>query len=276
MSDLPSGPLHAEVVGAERGGAGVSGERLVLVHGFTQTGRCWGAVAEDLARHHEVVVVDAPGHGRSEAADADLLTGAELLGETGGEATYVGYSMGGRLALHLALQRPDLVRRLVLIGATAGIDDPDQRLARRRDDEALADHLESVGVEVFVDEWLAQPLFRGLTPETSARDERLTNTAPGLASSLRSAGTGAQEPLWDRLAEIHVPVLVLAGVDDAKFSAMATRMGRRIGPNATVALVPRAGHCAHLENPADTVSIIDRWLRSHPVARGEGISRDGS
>ena len=97
-------------------------------------------------------------------------------------------------------------------------------------------------------------------------EERLANTAAGLASSLRLAGTGTQEPLWDRLAAIDVPVLVLAGVDDAKFSAIAGRLARSIGPNATVALVPRAGHTAQLENPADTASIIRRWLRAHPIA----------
>lgn len=255
-----SGPLHAEVVGPP------GGNRLVLVHGFTQTGRCWGAFADDLVRDHELVLVDAPGHGGSTGVVAGLPDGALLLGDAGGPATYVGYSMGGRLALHLALARPDLVQRLVLIGATGGVDDDTERAARRAADDALADHVLEVGVAAFLDEWLAQPLFAGLTPAAAAREERLVNTADGLASSLRLAGTGTQEPLWDRLAAIDVPVLVLAGVDDAKFSAIAGRLARSIGPNATVALVPRAGHTAQLENPADTASIIRRWLRAHPIA----------
>jgi 2-succinyl-6-hydroxy-2,4-cyclohexadiene-1-carboxylate synthase len=261
----PAGPLHAEVVGPEHRRADGTADRLVLVHGFTQTGRCWGPFADDLARDHEVVLVDAPGHGGSAGIAADLPTGALLLADTGGPATYVGYSMGGRLALHLALARPDLVSRLVLIGATGGIDDEAERAARRAADDRLADHLVDVGVPAFLDEWLAQPLFAGLTPSAAARDERLANTAAGLASSLRLAGTGTQEPLWDRLAAVDVPVLVLAGVDDAKFSNIARRLARAIGPTATVALVPRAGHSAHLENPADTASIIRRWLRAHPV-----------
>lgn len=255
-----SGPLHAEVVGPS------GGDRLVLVHGFTQTGRCWGDFADDLSRDHELVLVDAPGHGGSTGVEADLPTGALLVGEAGGPATYVGYSMGGRLALHLALARPDLVQRLVLIGATGGIDGDDERAARRAADDALADHVLEVGVAAFLDEWLAQPLFAGLTPAAAAREERLVNTAAGLASSLRLAGTGTQVPLWERLSAIEVPVLVLAGVDDAKFSAIAGRLARSIGPNATVALVPRSGHTAQLENPADTASIIRRWLRAHPVA----------
>jgi 2-succinyl-6-hydroxy-2,4-cyclohexadiene-1-carboxylate synthase len=256
--------LHTVELGDESSTAG--GDRLVLVHGFTQTARCWGSFGDDLARDHDVVAVDAPGHGGSTDVRADLGEGARLLGQVGGRATYLGYSMGGRLALHLALTGSERVERLVLLGATAGIADDAERHARRAAEERLAEHLESVGVDAFLDEWLAQPLFRGLHPEAAALDERRRNTVEGLASSLRLAGTGAQRPLWDRLAEIDVPVLLLAGVDDAKFSALAGRMARAIGPTATVALVPRAGHSAHLENPADTASIIRRWLRAHPVA----------
>jgi 2-succinyl-6-hydroxy-2,4-cyclohexadiene-1-carboxylate synthase len=271
VSDTTGAPLHAEVVGPT-GSTGPTGpsstgdtDRLVLVHGFTQTGRCWGPFADELAKDHELVLVDAPGHGGSADVRADLWEGAALLGATGGRATYVGYSMGGRLALHLALTRPELVERLVLIGATGGIDDEVERTARRAADLELADHLLTIGVPAFLDEWLAQPLFAGLTPATACLDERRANTAEGLASSLRLAGTGTQEPLWERLGAIDVPVLLLAGVDDAKFSAVAGRLARSIGPNATVALVPRAGHSAQLESPLDTASIVRRWLRAHPT-----------
>ena len=255
--------LHVESAGTDDPAA----DRVVLVHGFTQTGRCWGPFAEDLGRDHRLVLVDAPGHGGSASVRADLATGASLLGDAAGSATYVGYSMGGRLLRHLALARPDLVRRVVLIGATGGIDEEQARAARRAADERLADHLEQVGVAAFVDEWLAQPLFAGLSPAAAAREERLANTTAGLASSLRLAGTGSQEPLWDRLSAIDVPVLVMAGVDDAKFSVLAGRLGRAIGPNATVALVPRSGHSAPFENPADSASIIRRWFRAHPAPR---------
>ncbi|HEX6785940.1 MAG TPA: alpha/beta fold hydrolase, partial [Acidimicrobiales bacterium] len=115
--------LHVERLGA--------GPRVVLVHGFTQTGRSWAPIAADLGRDHEVVLVDAPGHGGSSAGRADLTEGAALLGAAGGRATYVGYSMGGRLALHLALDHPDHVDALVLLGATAGIEDEEERAARR-------------------------------------------------------------------------------------------------------------------------------------------------
>lgn len=244
--------LHAERAGA--------GPRLVLVHGFTQTARCWGPEVADLERDHEVVRVDAPGHGGSAEVSADLAEGAHLLVATGGPATYVGYSMGARLCLHAALAHPDQVRGLVLLGGTAGIDDPDERAARRAHDEDLAATLEVGGLEPFLDAWLAQPLFTGIPPARAHRDERRTNTVAGLADSLRRAGTGAQEPQWEALHRLHMPVLALAGEHDAKFTALAQRMAERIGPTASAVQVPGAGHAAHLEDPAGFLAILRPWL----------------
>ena len=241
------------------------GRRLVLVHGFTQTRDCWGPLAPDLAGDHEVVRVDAPGHGTSSDLVADLWEGAALLAATGGPASYVGYSMGGRLVLHVALARPDVVRGLVLIGATAGIEDPAARTRRADDDETRAQLIDSVGVDAFVDQWLAQPLFAGLPPEHRCIEARRSNTAAGLASSLRRAGAGAQEPLWDRLGALAMPVLVLAGADDAAYVAHGHRLASSIGANATLAVVPGAGHAVHLEAPAATAGLVRAWLADHEL-----------
>jgi 2-succinyl-6-hydroxy-2,4-cyclohexadiene-1-carboxylate synthase len=231
--------------------------RLVLVHGFTQTGASWAATAGALAVGHEVVCPDAPGHGSKAGVRSDLWEGARILGEECGRAAYVGYSMGGRLALHLALADPERVTALVLVGATGGIDDADERAARRASDEALADRLERIGADAFLDEWLAQPLFAGLPAE--ARGGRSTD-ATGMASSLRLAGTGTQEPLWDRLGGLSMPVLVVAGERDAKFRALGQRLVGTIGANAELMLVPDAGHAAHLEQPGAFVALVRPWL----------------
>lgn len=244
--------LHAEVAGR--------GPRLVLVHGFAQNRDCWGAVRTDLERYHEVCRVDAPGHGRSSSFHAGLRTGARLIADQGGRATYLGYSMGGRFVLHLALANPELVERLVVVGATGGIDDPAERAARRAQDEALAERIEREGVGPFLDAWLAQPLFAGLGPGAQFREARAENTAEGLAESLRQAGTGAQDPLWDRLHRLDMPVLVVAGELDTKFAALGRRLAEAIGPNAEVALVPGAGHAAHLERPAEFLAELRRFL----------------
>ena len=214
--------------------------RLVLVHGFTQTRRAWAPIAAALnADGYEVISVDAPGHGGSSTLRLDLPTGADALGRTGGPATYIGYSMGGRLALHLAVARPDLVERLALVSSTAGIDNEATRTARRADDERRAEELERDGVAAFLDRWLALPLFANLAPDDAQLADRLENTAEGLASSLRLAGTGAQQSLWPQLAALPMPVLLVAGRLDPKFAAIADQMAALI-PRATVAVVPDA------------------------------------
>ena len=245
---------------ADRSG---SGPPIVLVHGFTQTSRCWGPEVEDLALDHEVIRVDAPGHGRSAEILAGLRTGGRLIADQGGEATYLGYSMGARFCLHIALTNPELVRGLVLLGGTAGIEDPEERAARREHDLTTAARIKADGLPSFLDAWLQQPLFAGLGPEQSFREERLVNTVDGLMSSLEQAGTGSQDPSWHKLERLEMPVLVLAGAQDEKFAALAERMASAIGANATLALVPDAGHAAHLEQPDAFLSILRPWLDAH-------------
>lgn len=240
-----------------------SGPRLALVHGFTQTRRCWEPIASALAADHELVLIDAPGHGGSAHVQTDLAHGGRLIAQAAGPATFLGYSMGGRFVLHTALDQPDMVKGLVLVGATAGLEDPDERAARVADDEARARRIEAIGVAEFIDEWLALPLFAGLSAGAAHRDERLANTAGGLASSLRLAGTGTQRPSWDRLAELDMPVLVVAGALDTKFVALGERLVAAIGPNATFATIDGAGHTAHLEAPDRFLAVLRPWLAAH-------------
>ncbi len=258
MSDTPSvwqrvdGPLSSLRCG--------SGPRLVFVHGFTQTGQSWLPIAQDFIDAHEVVLIDAPGHGRSSDVRADLQHGADLLGATTGPADFIGYSMGGRLCLHLALAHPEVVRSLTLLGATPGIVDDAERAARFAADEALAADLEDSGVEAFMTTWLAQPLFATLTPTVAGLDDRLSNSTSGLASSLRLAGTGSQAPLWSRLSRITVPVLALAGQFDQKFTTIARDLVAAIGDNARFASIPEAGHAAHLEQPESFTAALREFI----------------
>jgi len=249
--------LHADREG--------EGPPLVLVHGFTQTRRCWGPEAAALAVDHEVVRVDAPGHGRSANIMAGLRAGGRLIADQGGEATYLGYSMGARFCLHLALSNPELVRGLVLIGGTAGIEDPSDRAARREQDAQTAARIEQQGLQPFLEAWLAQPLFADLPPERAFRAERLENTVAGLTSSLEQAGAGMQDPSWNKLGRLSMPVLVMAGADDAKFAALAERMAGKIGENATLALIDGAGHAAHLEQPDRFLAVLQPWLVTHDL-----------
>jgi len=223
--------------------------RLVLVHGFTQVGASWQPILPALAGH-EVITIDAPGHGRNANVRADLAETGELLAEHG-PAIYIGYSMGGRMCLHVPRSA---MTGLVLVSATAGIDDPDERAVRRRSDEVLADRIEAIGTEAFLEEWLALPLFAGLR----ARGPRSSDAA-GLATSLRLAGTGTQEPMWDRLPALDVPVLLVAGGDDEKFVAIAERMHDAL-PHSELHVIDGAGHTVHLEQPEAFTTTLLGWL----------------
>lgn len=233
---------------------------MVLAHGFTQTGRLWGPFGEALAAGRPLVRVDLPGHAGSSAVRADLPTTGDLLAAAGGTGPYdlLGYSLGARAALHAALAHPDRVRRLVLIGGTAGIEDAEARSRRRRRDEETADALERSGdLERFLADWLAAPMFAALRSPDKA--ERLRNTPADLASSLRLTGTGTQEPLWDRLPGLAVPVLVMVGAADLRFACLGDRMVRML-PAAVLSLVPGAGHAAHLEQPALAALMVEQFL----------------
>ncbi len=130
-------------------------DRLVLVHGFTQTLRSWDRLAGTLADTFQVVRVDLPGHGGSGPVEMSFADAAAAIGEAGGTATYVGYSMGGRLCLRLAVDRPDLVHSLVLVGASPGLADAEERAARQAADETLAAEIERIGTDAFLEQWLA-------------------------------------------------------------------------------------------------------------------------
>jgi 2-succinyl-6-hydroxy-2,4-cyclohexadiene-1-carboxylate synthase len=259
---FPAVPLHGERDGA--------GSRVVLLHGFGQTCRCWGPVAPALATRHEVVRLDLPGHGGSGAIAAGLPATGQLVASAGGPAVYIGYSMGARMALHVATEAPATVRGLVIVGGTPGIDDAAERAERRERDAALAARIRAEGVDWFVGWWLAQPMFVGLPPAARFDDERRRNTAEGLARSLELAGTGSQRPLWPALPGIEVPVLVMAGEDDERYAGIAERTAVAIGGNARVALVPGAGHSAHLEQPRRFLDVVEPWL-----AKVAGPARPG-
>jgi 2-succinyl-6-hydroxy-2,4-cyclohexadiene-1-carboxylate synthase len=232
----------------------------VFVHGFTQTSSSWKPIAARFAADgYEAIVVDAPGHGDSTNIRADLRRGADMLTALCGLGVYIGYSLGGRLCMHAALMYPHLVRGLAVIGASPGIADESERAARRSADNKLADHIVDTGVDAFLDEWLARPLFAGMEIDDEQRADRLRNTAEGLASSLRHAGTGAQGSLWPRLREMNMPVLTMAGELDLKFASIGRQIAASV-PQGGSLEVPGAGHAAHLQDPEHVIARLTAWL----------------
>lgn len=264
----------ADGVGLWAGSTG-SGPPVVLVHGFTGSGREWDEVASALGEGTRCIAVDLIGHGRSDApadparyalerASVDLGATLDVLSVP--RACVVGYSLGGRVALRMALDAPERVAALLLVSATAGIEVADARAARRAADLALAERIEREGVERFADEWSASDLFAGERTLPAERREatrrvRLAQRPHGLAHSLRGMGQGACEPMWDRLAEVGAPTLIVTGARDARYSQLGARIAARIR-GARHVEVPEAGHAVHRERPGEIAALIASHIRA--------------
>ena len=228
---------------------------VVLVPGFTQTASSWSAVARVVDESCEVRAVDL-----QEVDDFPATAGA--IGGAGGPGIYAGYSMGGRLCLRLALDQPELVRGLILVSGTPGIEDAAERAARVASDEQWAELAERAGVDAFLAQWLAQPMFATVPRDAPGLADRRSLTPAFLAACLRQLGTGAMEPMWDRLAELTMPVLLVTGTRDEKFTAIARRMLDRLPAGATHTELD-GGHALPLEQPEALGNVIADFARVH-------------
>lgn len=231
----------------------------VLLHGFTHTGASWGAVGAALDETYRPLAPDIRGHGAaSELVPVDLEHVIDDVARLAPASfTLVGYSMGGRIALHAALALRPRVERLVLIGASPGIADPAQRAERRASDDRLADEIERSEIDQFARDWAANPVLADQPPEVTAaiHADRLRNSPAGLARALRGLGTGALPSLWGGLGELTVPTTLIVGERDQKFREIAASMAAEIR-RAMVVIVPGSGHAAHLEAPERVADAI--------------------
>jgi 2-succinyl-6-hydroxy-2,4-cyclohexadiene-1-carboxylate synthase len=246
-----------------------SGPPLVLLHGFTGSVRSWDDVCPPLAVLGQLIRVDVIGHGRSPSPpdpaeyslDAAIRQLTSLLDSLGIDTVdLLGYSMGGRVALHFAVNAPHRLRRLILESASPGIEDATERSRRAASDDALADRILRDGLPAFVDAWERQPLLlpaAHVPPSVRARqhDLRLQNSPLGLANSLRGMGAGQQRPLWSSLSALEVPVDLIVGQNDARYCAVAKRMAESL-PRAELTVVTDAGHTAHMDQPPAFVKAV--------------------
>jgi 2-succinyl-6-hydroxy-2,4-cyclohexadiene-1-carboxylate synthase len=257
------------------------GEPLLLVHGFTGSHRAWRAeLLDGLAMQHRVLAVDLIGHGASDRPHAperyalaevvedlcELLDACDAV-----DATWIGYSMGGRIALGAAALRPARVRALVLEGTSPGLESELERATRRTADDALASELERGELEPFVDAWMRQPLFatQARLPHeilAAQREGRLRNDPRALAACLRGLGTGTQPSFWKELHSLDVPALLVVGALDEKFRGIAARM-LEVLSHARVAVVEDAGHAVNLEAPTAYLEAVRGFLSTPSLRR---------
>lgn len=240
-------------------------QSVVLLHGFSGTRRAWDGVAARLhPQRYLPRALDLPGHGDAVDLQRPITFAGcvdHVLADSPERFVLCGYSLGGRVALHVALAAPERVTRLVLVSSTAGIEDASARAERSASDHCLADELERgdrAGFDSFIEHWRTQPLFADEPLEVGAlaRVDQRRNRPDALAGALRGIGTGDMPPLWSRLAELRMPVTVLVGDRDAKFLALGERMAKLL-PAAEL-VVASGGHGLPLENPDAVACAIDR------------------
>ncbi|MCY0888518.1 MAG: 2-succinyl-6-hydroxy-2,4-cyclohexadiene-1-carboxylate synthase [Alicyclobacillaceae bacterium] len=250
-----------------------SGPPLLLLHGFSLSGEIFSYLASSLGAQYRLIAPDLLGHGETGSPIrlarygtgeqvADLV---ELLSSLEASPAFVaGYSMGGRIALSLAMMAPWTVRKLVIESGSPGLSDPGERQTRRASDERLAERLESAGVVAFAEDWERLPLFASQR-RADERERHLQaqirrrQHAFGLANSLRAIGTGSQPSWWGWLHELDVPTLLVTGACDVKFTAIAESM-RELLPDARHVVVAEAGHAVHLEQPSDFLQCVTSFL----------------
>jgi 2-succinyl-6-hydroxy-2,4-cyclohexadiene-1-carboxylate synthase len=237
---------------------------LVLLHGFAGTRRTWDAVSERLSpERYTPLALDLPGHGAASDAPRPITFARcveHVLAHSPRDFVLCGYSLGGRVALHVALSAPHRVRAMVLVSSTAGFAEDAARSARRAADHALADALEEEPFERFMDRWAAQPVFAEDPPEVHAtmRAEQLRNDPPALAAVLRGIGTGEMEPLWEWLGELALPVTVLVGERDTTFHAPGRLLAETL-PNCELHILP-GGHRLPVEAPETVADALEGLL----------------
>ena len=242
----------------------VAGPVVIFVPGFMQRGEAWSPVAELVAERYPSAWLDF----RTHSFEGRL---GELREAAAPGTVLVGSSMGGRLALHLAVREPDRFAGLVTVGASPGIDDPDERARRRNADEELAAWMEFSTIEEVVARWERLPVFDGQPEELieSQRPGRLEHDPPLLASLLRSAGQGALPGIFDELRRLKAPVLALAGERDEPYVQAARRIAL-LAPRGDALPVMGAGHAAHLERPETVAGLVLDFLDEHLGQRGVG------
>jgi len=242
---------------------------LCFLHGFMGSSADWAPLVRELDDEFHCLTVDLPGHGQSlgqpeavYSVDGTTKGVVKVLDAEGvSSCTLVGYSMGGRVALSLALRHPKRVERLVLESASPGLKTKAERADRRKVDAERAGRIEE-DLSTFLADWYRQPLFESLARHGLVEEmveTRSANDPCELARALRGMSPGQQTSFWSRLGEIDCPTLVLTGALDDKYAAITEETAARIDTAQRVVL-PKAGHNVHAERPSSFLEVLHQFL----------------
>ncbi len=250
------------------------GRPVVLLHGFTRSSESWSAITPQCGNVRDFYAIDLMGHGQSpspryaedpEAYSMEYQAACVLdaLDSMGIQKPHLaGYSMGGRLALYLALHHPGHFTSLAAISAGPGIGDEEKRLHRAGLDQQLAEDIVSKGLAWFLDAWNRHPMLKGSSRDARAIDclsaDRWSQSAHGLAGSLLGMGQGAQQPLWHLLPGLTIPILCITGAEDTHYTDIVARMAERL-PSLQSVVLPRAGHDILTDAPTLLHAELERF-----------------
>jgi 2-succinyl-6-hydroxy-2,4-cyclohexadiene-1-carboxylate synthase len=244
---------------------------LLFLHGFLGCKEDWSAIVGRLQGAYQILTLDLPGHGEAlfddpssyemENCAASII---ELLSKLAVKSVHlIGYSMGGRVALYLAVHYPEFFRKVLLISASPGIEDEQERRERIETDSALAEHLENDNFAIFLENWYSAKIFASLQEQPKLLEtiisKRKNNSTKHLALSLRHMGTGQQSSLWQALTSLKVPIDLVVGALDPKFVSIAEKMLPYNPAQMRLHKIKNSGHAVHLENERALGELITTW-----------------
>ncbi len=246
-------------------------QALLFVHGFLGSRHDWAEIVARLASKFFCISVDLPGHGQSLGLSPESYAtrrAAAMLGRVLDRcgvqtARVIGYSMGGRVALTFALEHATRCGRLVMESCSPGLIDEEARRVRRDLDEARAKKIERAFPE-FLEAWYKQPLFSTLARNPPVLQAMLARRAENdpteLARALRGMTVAGDAPGWNRLPELSMPTLAVAGALDGKYVESVERMALA-SDLIRSAVLPNAGHNVHVEQPSAYAELVADFFR---------------
>jgi 2-succinyl-6-hydroxy-2,4-cyclohexadiene-1-carboxylate synthase len=245
---------------------------ILFLHGFMGSLEDWHVISKQLSTDYFCVMIDLPGHGNTVVSQEDDFrmskTAGSLIGylKSAGiqNCHLLGYSMGGRLALYIAVNFPQECNRVVLESANPGLIDEKEKKVRRKYDEELAREIEKNSAEEFLDKWYSMPLFQTLKEHPGFKElleNRIRYYNKDLSKSLVGMGLGNQASFWNKLNQLKMPILILTGEKDEKFRKIALQMYRK-NKGFRVSVVRDCGHNVHFEDPETFVWEVKKFLKS--------------